>query len=64
MNSEYKKHDCDVNGESGGYGSAIDYCQERDNGQLWVGNGEYGTRVNYCPECGFKAPSQLEKESK
>jgi hypothetical protein len=43
-----------------GYGAAIEYCLENENGELWAGNGEYGTRVNYCPFCGAKAPLQIE----
>lgn len=42
-----------------GYGEAVDYVHEDDNGFLWVGNGEYGSVVNYCPICGFKAKQQV-----
>ena len=38
-----------------GHGSAVDDCVERDDGSLWVSNGEYGSRVNFCPFCGFEA---------
>ncbi len=42
-----------------GYGEAVDYVHEDDEGFLWVGNGEYGTVVNFCPVCGFKAKRQV-----
>lgn len=38
-----------------GYGEAITSCVEREDGTLWVGNGEYATQVNFCPFCGFGA---------
>lgn len=48
---------------SSGYGLAVDYCQENEHGELWVGNGEYASRVNFCPFCGYKAPLQVKEEA-
>ena len=48
---EQTKHDPNV----GCYGPAVELCEERDDGSLWVSNDEYGSRVNYCPFCGYKA---------
>lgn len=38
-----------------GCGPAIDECVEREDGSLWIDNGEYGSQVAFCPCCGFKA---------
>jgi len=46
--------------KSGGYGAAITYCEEDDDGHLWCDNGEYATLVNFCPFCGYKALRQIE----
>ena len=61
------KHWCEPGFENGkyifksdGFGAAIIYCGEIDDGILQCGNGEYETRVNYCPFCGYKAKSQVE----
>ena len=45
------------------YGEAIKWCRGRDNGELWVDNGEYATQVNFCPKCGFEAESQVVEEN-
>lgn len=37
------------------WGWAIDCCDEREDGTLWVDNDEYGNQVNYCPFCGYEA---------
>ena len=42
-----------------GYGPAVEGCEERDDGSLWAGNGEYGSRVNFCPFCGYKAKNPV-----
>ena len=47
-----------------GYGEAVDGCYGTDEGEFWVGNGEYGTQVNYCPACGAKAPTQVKGSGK
>lgn len=52
-------HCCEVNAQSDGYGSAVDRCKEKENGQLWVENSEYATQVNFCPFCGYKAKVEL-----
>ena len=44
-------HDPNVDG----HGPAIERCEEREDGSLWVDNLEYGSRVNFCPFCGYKA---------
>jgi len=54
-----KLHECRCYGKNGGYGEAISSCDEEENGELWVGNGEYESQVNYCPQCGFKAKVQI-----
>lgn len=46
---KYRKED------HGGYGTAVDEVLGEDEGELWIGNGEYWTRVNFCPFCGYKA---------
>lgn len=52
-----------MNTPEDGYGVAIEYCFEHDDGTFWVGNGEYGSQVNYCPYCGAKAPKQVGEKS-
>lgn len=65
--SEKKLHLCrcysETNGKEfplEGYGQAIEECDEREDGTLWAGNGEYGTRVNFCPFCGYSAKVKVE----
>ena len=58
------KHDCEFGLPQGGYGAAIEYCYETEDGEFWVGNGEYGSQVNYCPMCGAKAPKQAKEGEK
>lgn len=53
-------HICDGQLPSSGFGEAITYCMEYDDG-LWVGNGEYASQVNYCPYCGYKAKIQIDE---
>jgi hypothetical protein len=48
-------HECFGELPSGGYGSAIDGCDELDDGTLWISNGEYSSQVLFCPYCGFRA---------
>lgn len=58
--NETKLHKCEnYSAPSSGYGSAIDYCYERENGELWVTNEEYASQVNFCPYCGYKAKKQV-----
>jgi hypothetical protein len=38
----------------GAYGAAITDASI-DDGELWIGNGEYASRVNFCPWCGMAA---------
>jgi len=42
------------------YGSAVTGIVLSEDGEMWIGNGEYESRVNFCPVCGLKAPSQYE----
>lgn len=42
------------------YGHAVFYCIGRDDGTLWVDNGEYANIVNYCPFCGQPATKRIE----
>ncbi len=60
MGSE-KKHNCEdiYTDNGGGYGCAVTYCNEGDDGKLWVGNGEYGNQVNFCPFCGYPAKVKI-----
>lgn len=50
-----ERHSCDCSGPAGGWGSAVDVCEEREDGTLWVANSEYESQVNYCPWCGYRA---------
>lgn len=56
-----KLHECEIKQFSDSTFPAIEYCEEREDGSLWVYNMEYNQRVNYCPWCGFKAIKQVEK---
>lgn len=42
------------------YGAALDSCWEED-GEFWIGNGEYASQVFFCPYCGKKAPKEPEE---
>ncbi len=55
-------HRCKVRGEYGMYGAAITRCREDEDGRFWVDNKEYESQVNYCPQCGAKAPVQVDKD--
>lgn len=57
-------HECEYNVPYDAYGAAIEQCSEYEDGELWVGNGEYASRVNYCPFCGYKAVSQWDLSAK
>ena len=48
-------HDPDVEQE----GPAIERCEEKEDGSLWVRNREYGSRVNFCPFCGYPAKVKM-----
>jgi len=37
------------------WGPAIMSCWENEDGELWVGNGEYSNQVYFCPYCGYQA---------
>lgn len=52
------RHSCKYKSSSDGYGAAIYYCIEDEDGKFWVGNDEYESQVNYCPFCGATAPTQ------
>ena len=54
-NMTEKLHECEGHLPQGGYGEAIDACNEKPDGTLWAGNTEYGSQVAFCPYCGFKA---------
>lgn len=41
------------------FGPAINYLEVRNDGSMWVGNGEYETRVNFNPWTGEPAPTQM-----
>ena len=49
--------------DGAGYGMAhhaVDEVQvDKDDGTMWVSNGEYETQVNFCPFCGKKALVQI-----
>lgn len=60
-----EEHSCDsleAANEHAHYGPAVDYVYEKENGELWVTNGEYSTRVNYCPFCGYEAENKITEE--
>lgn len=50
-----KLHNCSHATKSDQYGGAIGACYEREDGTLWVDNGEYASQVNFCPYCGYRA---------
>ena len=60
MQTKEDKHDCKYMTPHAAYGNAIAECFELDNGQFWVGNGEYESQVNYCPFCGVSAPKKVD----
>ena len=49
------RQSCENRLPSSGYGAAISYCIEDEDGKFWVGHGEYESQVNYCPICGLSA---------
>lgn len=50
------RHCCDLTKyPHAGYGEAVSYCEEHEDGTLWVDNSEYATQINFCPACGFPA---------
>lgn len=52
-------HECNyISKKAGMFGSAADYCFEKEDGSLWVGNDEYFNTVNFCPFCGYKAQKE------
>lgn len=63
--SVYNYSDFDISDEC--YGAAITTSFKED-GEIWVTNGEYISRVNYCPFTGEKAdnifPINLVQEHK
>lgn len=50
-----KPHRCGGKLPSDGYGEAVTFCVELNNGELWVGNKLIVSQVNYCPYCGKEA---------
>jgi len=50
-----RRHECSGRLPEEGYGEAVNGCGEREDGTLWVGNGEYGSQVVFCPYCGYRA---------
>lgn len=54
------KHRCIGDLPDDGYGEAIDFCGEKDDGTLWVSNSEYSSQVNFCPYCGYEAKVKAE----
>ncbi len=53
-------HNCKMTGPIGNYGVAVERCYKDKDGRFIIDNGEYVQQVNYCPECGIKAPTQIE----
>ena len=43
-------------------GPALDNCEEDDDGELYIDNGEYASQVNFCPICGYEAKVKIIKE--
>ena len=52
--------------ESEKWGSAIRKTYEKEDGTLWVTNGEYASQVNFCPITGYEAKVKVKayEESK
>jgi hypothetical protein len=44
---------------AGGFGDAIERCDEDEEGRFVVDNGEYASFVRFCPYCGAKAPADI-----
>ena len=42
------------------WGQAISSTYEKEDGTLWVTNGEYGSQVNFCPITGYEAKIKIE----
>ena len=53
--AEEKLHDCEGKLPDDAYGEAIEYCNENEKGELWIGNSEYFSQVAFCPYCGFES---------
>ena len=43
------------------YGGAIYDVYEREDGTLWVDNGEYSSQVNFCPLDGYEAKVKVDR---
>ncbi len=51
-----KPHSCWAkSAKNGGFGMAIESCEEDNEGHMIVGNDEYSNPVDFCPFCGAKA---------
>ncbi len=61
IKKDINKHNCKYKVPSSGYGEAICYCIEDDEGKFWVGNDEYESQVNYCPFCGAIASTPFKE---
>lgn len=48
-------HKCSGTLPEGAHGGAILYCEENEDGELWVDNIEYASQVGWCPYCGYEA---------
>lgn len=53
MSHEHK--DTEMEWPTGMYGAAFSRVLEREDGTLWIDNGEYQSQVSFCPVCGYKA---------
>jgi len=46
-----------------GYGGAIAWVYETEDGRLWVDNDEYVSQVNFCPFTGYEAKVKVKNEN-
>jgi hypothetical protein len=57
---ENRKLCCQYTFPADDYGQAILETFEKDDGKLWVSNGEYTNQVNFCPCCGYEAKKKID----
>ena len=53
------KEKVDYSAPHGQYGDAVTSVLIKEDGTMWVTNGEYSTRVNFCPFTGKPATTKM-----
>ena len=59
---EDERHSCSGDLPREGYGEALEWCSEEEDGRLFVTNCEYTSFVNFCPYCGYEARVKVDIE--